>query len=121
MPAANHRPISIITIWEQGQDNIVHIKSIKGVHGYFHSAGTRVLRTEFNVKEIMNCFYSSEENKNKLSQAMVEQMFNDHYARHIYDFEENKSCVINTYKLMKSIFPEFDLYIPENLLSEMDD
>jgi len=52
---------------------------------------------------------------------MVEERFNGSYSRHIYDFEENKSCVINTYKLMKSIFPEFDLYIPENLLSEMND
>jgi len=108
MPAANHRPISVITIWEQEQHNIVHIKSINDLNGNFHSAGTRVLRSEFNLKEIRNCFYSSKENndKNILGEAMVERTFNDNYARHTYNFEESKTCVVSTYKFMKSVFPE---------------
>jgi|GEM_PF-3397406 len=117
-PSANHFPASVVTVWEENKYNYIYVTSIMGNRGDFYSEGTRKLKSEFNLREIMSCYYSSNQlgDVNSLSSVFIESNFNDHYSFNEYSFDKNKDCVISTYDFIKDVFPSFELHVPNHLL-----
>lgn len=117
---ANHFPVLIITVWEEGQHNLLQMTNKYGDRGHFNSEGTRKLRSESSLTELLKCYsVELEENSGALSGVVIESNYYDHYSYSKYSYEENMSCVVKTYEFAKKNFPNFEFHIPETIQEKM--